>query len=72
MPLHTDLDRQIEHLVDYKPLTEAEVKTLCDQARAIQVEEWKRRDTKYPIRSGSPSIYFVQIKVTHKEYNSYF
>ncbi|KAH9709235.1 serine/threonine-protein phosphatase PP2A-2 catalytic subunit [Citrus sinensis] len=35
MPSHGDLDRQIEHLMECKPLPEAEVKTLCDQARAI-------------------------------------
>uniref|UniRef100_A0A7N2LXD0 Uncharacterized protein n=1 Tax=Quercus lobata TaxID=97700 RepID=A0A7N2LXD0_QUELO len=38
MPLHADdLDRRIELLMECKPLQEAKVKTLCDQARAIQI-----------------------------------
>ncbi|KAL6996767.1 protein-serine,threonine phosphatase [Sarracenia purpurea var. burkii] len=34
------------HLVDCKPLTEAEVKTLCDQARAILVEGMEEKKHK--------------------------
>lgn len=49
MPSHADLDRQIEHLMDCKPLPEAEVKTLCDQARAILVEEWNVQPVKCPV-----------------------
>jgi serine/threonine-protein phosphatase 2A catalytic subunit len=49
MPSHSDLDRQIEHLMECKPLPEAEVKTLCDQARAILVEEWNVQPVKCPV-----------------------
>nr|GMD28611.1 serine/threonine-protein phosphatase PP2A-2 catalytic subunit [Ipomoea batatas] len=49
MPSHADLDRQIEQLMDCKPLTEQEVKTLCDQARAILVEEWNVQPVKCPV-----------------------
>ncbi|KAH9709232.1 serine/threonine-protein phosphatase PP2A-2 catalytic subunit [Citrus sinensis] len=49
MPSHGDLDRQIEHLMECKPLPEAEVKTLCDQARAILVEEWNVQPVKCPV-----------------------
>ncbi|KAK1552227.1 hypothetical protein Q3G72_012784 [Acer saccharum] len=49
MPSQGDLDRQIEHLMECKPLPEAEVKTLCDQARAILVEEWNVQPVKCPV-----------------------
>ncbi|GFZ00108.1 protein phosphatase 2A-2 [Actinidia rufa] len=49
MPSQADLDRQIEHLMECKPLTEAEVKILCDQARAILVEEWNVQPVKCPV-----------------------
>ncbi|OWM89599.1 hypothetical protein CDL15_Pgr024347 [Punica granatum] len=49
MPSHADLDRQIEQLMECKPLSEAEVKTLCDQARAILVEEWNVQPVKCPV-----------------------
>ena len=49
MPSHADLDRQIEHLMECKPSQEAEVKTLCDQARAILVEEWNVQPVKCPV-----------------------
>ncbi|KAL8532574.1 hypothetical protein ACS0TY_008964 [Phlomoides rotata] len=49
MPGHGDLDRQIEQLMECKPLSEAEVKILCDQARAILVEEWNVQPVKCPV-----------------------
>jgi len=49
MPSHADLERQIEQLMECKPLTESEVKTLCDQARAILVEEWNVQPVKCPV-----------------------
>lgn len=49
MPSHADLDRQIEHLMECKPLSESEVKTLCDQARAILVEEYNVQPVKCPV-----------------------
>lgn len=49
MPSHADLDRQIEHLMECKPLPEADVKILCDQARAILVEEWNVQPVKCPV-----------------------
>lgn len=49
MPSHADLDRQIEHLMECKPLPEQEVKALCDQARAILVEEWNVQPVKCPV-----------------------
>lgn len=49
MPSHADLDRQIEQLMECKPLSEGEVKTLCDQARAILVEEWNVQPVKCPV-----------------------
>ncbi|KAF9667795.1 hypothetical protein SADUNF_Sadunf15G0060600 [Salix dunnii] len=49
MPSHVDLDRQIEHLMQCKPLAEAEVKALCEQARAVLVEEWNVQPVKCPV-----------------------
>ena len=49
MPSHVDLDRQIERLMECKPLQEAKVKTLCDQARVILVEEWNVQPVKCPV-----------------------
>ena len=44
-----DLDRQVKHLMECKLLQEAEVKTLCNQARAILVEEWNVQPMKCPV-----------------------
>ncbi|CAI9278371.1 unnamed protein product [Lactuca saligna] len=49
MPSHADVDRQIEQLMECKALTESEVKTLCDQARAILVEEYNVQPVKCPV-----------------------
>nr|ACJ84632.1 unknown [Medicago truncatula] len=49
MPSRADLDRQIESLMECKPLPEADVKALCDQARAILVEEWNVQPVKCPV-----------------------
>lgn len=49
MPSQADLDRQIEHLMQCKPLPEQEVKILCEQARAILVEEWNVQPVKCPV-----------------------
>ena len=49
MPSHADLERQIEQLMDCKPLSESEVKALCDQARTILVEEWNVQPVKCPV-----------------------
>ncbi|CAL0314024.1 hypothetical protein Lal_00007833 [Lupinus albus] len=49
MPSQADLDRQIEVLMECKALPEAEVKALCDQARAILVEEWNVQPVKCPV-----------------------
>ncbi|KAL9666197.1 hypothetical protein QQ045_000521 [Rhodiola kirilowii] len=49
MPSHVDLDRQIEQLMDCKALSDADVKTLCEQARAILVEEWNVQPVKCPV-----------------------
>ncbi|RRT72793.1 hypothetical protein B296_00034147 [Ensete ventricosum] len=49
MPSYVDLDRQIEQLRECKFLSEAEVKALCDQARAILVEEWNVQPVKCPV-----------------------
>ena len=40
MPSYADLDRQIEQLLECKYLSKAEVKSLCEHAREILVEEW--------------------------------
>ena len=49
MPSNGDLDRQIEQLMECKPLAEADVKILCDQAKAILVEEWNVQPVKCPV-----------------------
>lgn len=49
MPSNGDLDRQIEQLMECKPLSEADVRTLCDQARAILVEEYNVQPVKCPV-----------------------
>ncbi len=49
MPSYADVDRQIEQLTDCKPLSELEVKNLCEQARAILVEEWNVQPVKCPV-----------------------
>lgn len=49
MPSGGDLERQIEHLMECKYLPEEEVKALCDQARAILVEEANVQPVKCPV-----------------------
>ncbi|CAD5315858.1 unnamed protein product [Arabidopsis thaliana] len=49
MPSNGDLDRQIEQLMECKPLGEADVKILCDQAKAILVEEYNVQPVKCPV-----------------------
>lgn len=49
MPSQADLDRQIEHLMECKPLPEAEVKALCEQAKAVLVEECNVQPVKCPV-----------------------
>lgn len=49
MPSQADLDRQIEHLMECKPLPEAEVKALCEQAKSVLVEEWNVQPVKCPV-----------------------
>jgi serine/threonine-protein phosphatase 2A catalytic subunit len=49
MPSHADLDRQISQLRDCKFLPEAEVKTLCEQAKAILMEEWNVQPVRCPV-----------------------
>lgn len=49
MPSHADLDRQIEFLRECKFLPENEVKALCEQAKAILMEEWNVQPVKCPV-----------------------
>ncbi|RWW76362.1 hypothetical protein BHE74_00015546 [Ensete ventricosum] len=49
MPSYADLNRQIEQLRECKFLPEAEVKALCDQARAVLVEEWNVQPVRCPV-----------------------
>lgn len=49
MPPHGDLDRQIAHLRECKHLPEAEVKGLCEQAKAILMEEWNVQPVRCPV-----------------------
>lgn len=49
MPSNGDLDRQIEQLMECKPLAEADVEILCDQAKAILVEEYNVQPVKCPV-----------------------
>jgi serine/threonine-protein phosphatase 2A catalytic subunit len=49
MPSHSDLDRQISQLRDCKFLPDAEVKALCDQAKAILMEEWNVQPVRCPV-----------------------
>ena len=49
MPSHGDLDRQIAQLRDCKFLPEAEVKALCEQAKAILMEEWNVQPVRCPV-----------------------
>ncbi|MBA0814869.1 hypothetical protein Gohar_020668, partial [Gossypium harknessii] len=44
-----DLDLQIEQLMKCKPLSEEEVKALCEQARAVLVEELNVQPVKCPV-----------------------
>lgn len=46
---HADLDAKIEHLRQCEPLTEQEVKELCDKAREILVEESNVQPVKCPV-----------------------
>ena len=55
MPSQANLDHQIEHLMECKPLQEAEVKTLYDQARAILVEGWNIQTVKCPVTVNEPT-----------------
>lgn len=49
MPATGDIDHQIEQLMECKALSESEVKTLCEQARGILVEEWNVQPVKCPV-----------------------
>ncbi|VAI89621.1 unnamed protein product [Triticum turgidum subsp. durum] len=49
MPSHSDLDRQISLLRDCKFLPDAEVKALCEQAKAILMEEWNVQPVRCPV-----------------------
>ncbi|KAL3683407.1 hypothetical protein R1sor_001429 [Riccia sorocarpa] len=49
IPSSADVDRQIEQVSEWKPLSEIEVKNLCDQLLAILVEEWNVQPVKCPI-----------------------
>lgn len=49
MPSHADLDRQISQLRECKFLPEAEVKGLCEQAKAILMEEWNVQPVRCPV-----------------------
>jgi serine/threonine-protein phosphatase 2A catalytic subunit len=49
MPSHGDLDRQIAQLRECKHLLEAEVKALCEQAKAILMEEWNVQPVRCPV-----------------------
>lgn len=44
-----DLDRWIEQLMECKALPEADVKVLCEKARAVLVEEWNVQPVKCPV-----------------------
>ncbi|KAK8627335.1 hypothetical protein V6N13_134948 [Hibiscus sabdariffa] len=59
MPSHGDLDRQIEQLMECKPLSEADVKALCEQARAILVEEWNVQPVKCPVTEAMRLILII-------------
>nr|CAB3468261.1 unnamed protein product [Digitaria exilis] len=49
MPSHADLDRQISQLRECKFLAEVEVKALCEQAKAILMEEWNVQPVRCPV-----------------------
>ena len=49
MPSHADLDREISQLRECKFLAEAEVKALCEQAKAILMEEWNVQPVRCPV-----------------------
>jgi serine/threonine-protein phosphatase 2A catalytic subunit len=46
---HTDLDKQIAQLVECKPLSEQEVKQLCEKAREILQEESNVQPVNCPV-----------------------
>lgn len=48
-PATGDIDRQIEQLMECKPLSETEVKMLCEQAKTILVEEYNVQPVKCPV-----------------------
>jgi len=49
-PVHySDLDKQIDHLKQCKPLSEAEVKQLCERAREILMEESNVQAVRCPV-----------------------
>jgi serine/threonine-protein phosphatase 2A catalytic subunit len=48
-PSHTDLDHQISQLRDCKFMPAVEVKALCEQAKAILIEEWNVQPVRCPI-----------------------
>jgi len=53
---YTDLDRQIEQLMQCKPLAEADVKALCAQAQEIFVEESNVQAVKCPVTVCTPLL----------------
>ena len=49
MSLLTSLDRQIEQLFDCKPLTELEVRQLCEKAKEIFADEANVQPVQAPV-----------------------
>ena len=47
--VYKDLDAQLEQLMSCKPLTETEVKALCDKAREFLIEESNVQPVKCPV-----------------------
>jgi len=45
----TNLDRQIEHLYECKPLSEAEVKALCEKAKEVLTDESNVQPVRAPV-----------------------
>ena len=61
---NSDLERQIEELKQCKPLTENEVRDLCNMARDIFIEEANVQDIQAPVTVSKNSYNIGWLKFT--------
>nr|GEY35363.1 hypothetical protein [Tanacetum cinerariifolium] len=62
---HGNLDEQISQLIQCKPLNESEVKTLCEKAKEILMEESNVQDLYQLLGKCSALVYLIKFIVSN-------